>query len=41
VRSCVSGGDGDGLRITVGEPEANVRVLEVAATLPAESWART
>jgi histidinol-phosphate aminotransferase len=33
VRSCVSGGDWDGLRITVGEPEANVRVLEVAATL--------
>jgi histidinol-phosphate aminotransferase len=42
VRSCVSGGDWDGLRITVGEPEANVRVLEVAATLqPAESWAGT
>jgi histidinol-phosphate aminotransferase len=31
----VSGGDWDGLRITVGEPAANARVLEVAATLAA------
>ena len=30
----VSGGDWDGLRITIGEPAANARVLEVAATLP-------
>ncbi len=38
----MSGGDWDGLRITVGASEANVRVLEVAATLRlAESWAQT
>jgi histidinol-phosphate aminotransferase len=34
VRPFASGGDWDGLRITVGEPAANARVLEVAATLP-------
>jgi histidinol-phosphate aminotransferase len=34
VRPFVSGGEWDGLRITVGEPAANARVLEVAATLP-------
>jgi histidinol-phosphate aminotransferase len=34
VRPYASGGDWDGLRITVGEPAANARVLEVAATLP-------
>jgi histidinol-phosphate aminotransferase len=34
VRPYASGGDWDGLRITVGEPAANERVLEVAATLP-------
>jgi histidinol-phosphate aminotransferase len=34
VRPFISGGDWDGLRITVGEPAANVRVLEIAATLP-------
>jgi histidinol-phosphate aminotransferase len=33
VRPYASGGDWDGLRITVGEPTANARVLEVAATL--------
>lgn len=33
VRAFASGGDWDGLRITVGEPAANTRVLEVAATL--------
>jgi histidinol-phosphate aminotransferase len=33
VRPYASGGDWDGLRITVGEPAANARVLEVAATL--------
>jgi histidinol-phosphate aminotransferase len=33
VRQYASGGDWDGLRITVGEPAANARVLEVAATL--------
>jgi histidinol-phosphate aminotransferase len=33
VRPYASGGDWDGLRITVGEPAANERVLEVAATL--------
>jgi histidinol-phosphate aminotransferase len=33
VRPFASGGDWDGLRITVGEPAANERVLEVAATL--------
>jgi histidinol-phosphate aminotransferase len=34
VRPYTSGGDWDGLRITVGEPAANTRVLEVAAMLP-------
>jgi len=34
VRPYAAGDDQDGIRITVGEPEANVRVLEVAATLP-------
>jgi histidinol-phosphate aminotransferase len=34
VLAYASGGDWDGLRITVGEPAANARVLEVAATLP-------
>jgi histidinol-phosphate aminotransferase len=33
VRAFASGSDWDGLRITVGEPAANARVLEVAATL--------
>jgi histidinol-phosphate aminotransferase len=33
VRSYASGGDWDGLRITVGEPDANALVLDVAATL--------
>jgi histidinol-phosphate aminotransferase len=33
VRPYASGGAWDGLRITVGEPAANARVLEVAATL--------
>jgi len=33
VRPYATGGDWDGLRITVGEPAANARVLEVAATL--------
>jgi histidinol-phosphate aminotransferase len=33
VRQYASGGDWDGLRITVGEPAANAQVLEVAATL--------
>ena len=33
VRPFASGGDWDGVRITVGEPAANIRVLEVAATL--------
>ena len=33
VRPYASGGDWDGLRITVGEPAANTRVLEVAAML--------
>jgi histidinol-phosphate aminotransferase len=33
VRPYASGDPGDGIRITVGEPEANERVLEVAATL--------
>ena len=33
VRPYASGGDWDGLRITVGEPAANTRVLEVAAIL--------
>ncbi len=33
VRQYASGGDGDGLRITVGEPAANELVLKVAATL--------
>jgi histidinol-phosphate aminotransferase len=34
VRPFAVGDDQDGIRITVGEPEANERVLEVAATLP-------
>lgn len=34
VRPYASGGDWDGLRITIGEPAANERVLEIAATLP-------
>lgn len=34
VRPYAAGDDQDGIRITVGEPEANARVLEVAATLP-------
>ena len=34
VRPYAAGHAGDGVRITVGEPEANARVLEVAATLP-------
>src|SRR5699024_10507880 len=33
-RAYVAGDDQDGLRITVGEPEANARVLSLAATLP-------
>jgi histidinol-phosphate aminotransferase len=33
VRPLASGGDWDGLRITVGEPAANTRVLEVAGML--------
>jgi histidinol-phosphate aminotransferase len=33
VRPYVSGEPGDGVRITVGEPEANERVVQVAATL--------
>jgi histidinol-phosphate aminotransferase len=37
VRPFVSGGDWDGLRITVGEPAANARVLEIAAALPRAS----
>jgi histidinol-phosphate aminotransferase len=39
VRPYASGGDWDGLRITVGEPAANELVLKVAATL-AEPTAR-
>ncbi len=35
VRPYASGGDWDGLRITVGDPAANARVLEVAAALAA------
>ena len=34
VLAYASGDDWDGLRITVGEPAANARILEVAATLP-------
>jgi histidinol-phosphate aminotransferase len=34
VLAYASGGDWDGLRITIGEPAANERVLEIAATLP-------
>jgi histidinol-phosphate aminotransferase len=34
VLAYASGDDWDGLRITVGEPAANARLLEVAATLP-------
>jgi histidinol-phosphate aminotransferase len=37
VRPFVSGGDWDGLRITVGEPAANARVLEIAMALPRAS----
>jgi histidinol-phosphate aminotransferase len=33
VRPYASGEPGDGVRITIGEPEANERVLQVAATL--------
>jgi histidinol-phosphate aminotransferase len=33
VRAYASGESGDGVRITVGEPEANARVVQVAATL--------
>ena len=36
VRAFAAGDDQDGVRITIGEPEANERVLEVAATLPAD-----
>jgi histidinol-phosphate aminotransferase len=34
VRPYAVGEPGDGVRITVGEPDANLRVIEVAATLP-------
>lgn len=34
TRPYVDGGDWDGVRVSVGEPEANLRILEVAATLP-------
>jgi histidinol-phosphate aminotransferase len=34
VRPFVAGDRGDGIRITVGEPEANDRVLTIADTLP-------
>ena len=34
VRAFAAGDDQDGVRITIGEPEANERVLQVAATLP-------
>lgn len=34
VRPYVSGGPWDGIRVSVGEPEANARVLDVAAKLP-------
>jgi histidinol-phosphate aminotransferase len=34
VRPYAAGDDQDGVRITVGESEANARVLKVAATLP-------
>ena len=34
VRPYAVGEPGDGVRITIGEPEANARMLEVAATLP-------
>jgi histidinol-phosphate aminotransferase len=34
VRAYVAGDHHDGIRVTVGEPEANSRLLEVAATLP-------
>jgi histidinol-phosphate aminotransferase len=37
VRPYASGGDWDGLRITVGEPAANALVLEVAATFAGPS----
>ena len=40
VRPYAAGGPGDGVRITVGETEANTRVLEVAATLPGTVRAR-
>ena len=33
-RAYVAGDDQDGLRITIGEPEANRRVLDLAGTLP-------
>jgi histidinol-phosphate aminotransferase len=34
VRAYAAGDSADGVRITVGEPEANARVLEVAGGLP-------
>jgi histidinol-phosphate aminotransferase len=34
TRPYVANGPWDGVRVTIGEPEANQRVLEVAATLP-------
>ncbi len=34
VRGFAAGDSGDGIRITVGEPEANDRVLTIAGTLP-------
>ena len=34
VRPYASGGAWDGLRITIGDPAANARVLDIAATLP-------
>ena len=34
VLAYVSGDNWDGLRITIGEPVANARILEIAATLP-------
>lgn len=34
VRPYAAGEPGDGVRVTVGEPAANDRVLEIAATLP-------
>ena len=34
TRPYVDGGNWDGVRVSVGETEANLRILEVAATLP-------